>query len=704
MIIVEEKSEIIKGGSFGTESALRIKASPKAFKILSDGLYSDKILAVIREISCNAFDAHVDAGKGDVPFTIHLPNAISPNFVIRDNGKGISPENMENIFTVFFESTKTQSNDVVGCLGLGCKSPLSYTDSFIVDSFYGGYKHTYSIYKNESGIPSCLHLSSEVSGEPTGVCITIPVKQSDFYSFSEKAKTVYTQFAVKPIIKGNPIDIPNKNYIISNHIFGLRNRDWRSSQAIMGNISYPLNDLHTSDIQDNIKDVLGLDIDIFFNIGELDVSASREKLSYDKTTVANIKNKVAMVIDTLENTINDAIKDCATLWDARVMYKNIVTNQNLSRLDGNMKIKYKNFQDFDIYGIDLNKLKGEGVIKNNLTGDESDFNFTSYRFYINKNKLRMEGASTVGLDSDVEFIIDDINSKNIKNRIKNYIKDDRSIYVFKFNKDSYTQKVLDLIGINAFVKLSELPIVKAERSYCRSSGSYTTPQYNPKYNRKEFIYTPQHSNGFTHSSYWSPVVINEQEEIVYVIIDRFKINNTKANEYLEPYFVALQDIGLTTSDIKVYGVKIGEAVSEKWVKFETYVKNKLQEHVKDNIEYANYCVYNQYDIDCSIKNAYLNDYIVELGELIKDRSDIQIMKNYFETNKKRHYRNIVKIIGAEENVIRKQSDFLSNTYNNFIKKYPLLSTVKVPYYSKPKKEFLENIINYINLVDNNHKQ
>ena len=41
------------------ELGFRIEASSKAFEILANNLYKDKILAVVRELSCNAFDAHV---------------------------------------------------------------------------------------------------------------------------------------------------------------------------------------------------------------------------------------------------------------------------------------------------------------------------------------------------------------------------------------------------------------------------------------------------------------------------------------------------------------------------------------------------------------------------------------------------------------------------------------------------------------------
>jgi hypothetical protein len=78
-----EERNIEQSGNFA-ESQFTIKASRKAFKILSDSLYSDKIKAIIRELSCNAYDAHVDAKNLDTPFDIHLPSVLEPIFYIRD--------------------------------------------------------------------------------------------------------------------------------------------------------------------------------------------------------------------------------------------------------------------------------------------------------------------------------------------------------------------------------------------------------------------------------------------------------------------------------------------------------------------------------------------------------------------------------------------------------------------------------------------
>ena len=118
--------------------------SAKAFSILSSGLYANKIRAIIRELSTNAYDSHVAAGCADRPFEVHLPTSLEPWFSVRDYGVGLSHQQVVNIYTTYFESTKTGSNDFVGALGLGSKSPFSYTENFGVTAVQNGHMGVYT--------------------------------------------------------------------------------------------------------------------------------------------------------------------------------------------------------------------------------------------------------------------------------------------------------------------------------------------------------------------------------------------------------------------------------------------------------------------------------------------------------------------------------------------------------------------------------
>ena len=126
-----------------------IKASPVAFDILSSKLYSNPILAIVRELLTNAYDSHKAAGKEDVPIKVNIPSYLEPSLIIRDYGLGLSKEDVMEMYTTFFSSTKSDSNDFTGCFGLGSKTPFSYTTSFSVNSYWNGTKYYFIATKKD---------------------------------------------------------------------------------------------------------------------------------------------------------------------------------------------------------------------------------------------------------------------------------------------------------------------------------------------------------------------------------------------------------------------------------------------------------------------------------------------------------------------------------------------------------------------------
>jgi len=73
--------------------------------MFSDKVYSHKERAVIRELSCNAHDAHVTAGTTEVPFDIHLPTVLEPWFSLRDYGTGLADSGIANVYVAIGIST-----------------------------------------------------------------------------------------------------------------------------------------------------------------------------------------------------------------------------------------------------------------------------------------------------------------------------------------------------------------------------------------------------------------------------------------------------------------------------------------------------------------------------------------------------------------------------------------------------------------------
>ena len=293
-----EVSEVVLS-NVGATGEFRIRNSAKAFSILSSGLYSNKIRAIIRELSCNAVDSHVGAGKADVPFEVHLPTILEPYFAVRDYGMGLNNDQVVNIYTTYFESTKTDSNAFIGALGLGSKSPFSYTENFTVTAIKDGMQRIYSAFINEHGVPSIAQMSEELTDLGNGVEVKFSVTdRSDYNTFRQEAQNVFAWFKLQPIITGNslkvePVTFKERDIVPGVHVCQDR---YSESVAIMGNIMYPLRDLpqpekHFGDLASLLRCNLALE----FDIGELDFAASREQLSYIPLTLASIKRKLEML-------------------------------------------------------------------------------------------------------------------------------------------------------------------------------------------------------------------------------------------------------------------------------------------------------------------------------------------------------------------------------------------------------------------------
>lgn len=320
MKLASNAAPVERFGVVETETDFRIKPTPKAFQILTSKLYKDKIAAIVRELSCNAYDSHVEAGKGDEPFDVHLPNALEPELVIRDYGTGLSDTDVRTIFTTFFESTKENTNEQIGALGLGCKSPFSYVDTYTVKSFWNGKCNTYVCFI-ENALPKIKRVSSVATDQPNGVEIRITVKPEDTYTFQTKAQSIFKWFPLKPNVTGG------RYYDHANDDTPLRKGDnWyycrfnSASKAIMGNVAYPIDKgvmaTHLTEFEQKLLE----NFVYYFGIGELDVQAGREELSYDTHTIRAIKKRVKAVSKHLSTVVETEFSGCKTFIEATQHY------------------------------------------------------------------------------------------------------------------------------------------------------------------------------------------------------------------------------------------------------------------------------------------------------------------------------------------------------------------------------------------------
>jgi len=316
-------------GSLGGESidmSIDTTALAHVMKVLTD-LYSDPELAVIREISTNARDANVDAGNFD-PIQVTLPNAMSPYFVVKDEGVGLSVDEIRDVYSKYGASTKRNSNDVVGMLGLGCKAPLTYTEQFTVIGIKGGVQTSVAISRKADGTGVMQVVDTSSTDQPNGVTVTVPVKNPS--RFQTKAQAFYKYWTPGTVkVNGN-----DPNFVsgqkVTDKIIIVDGID--VDKIVMGNVNYPLSSghyLYSKTISAPYHFVY------FADIGEVNFPPSREELMYTKLTESTIAKVQKDIKENLHRIFLEDINKADNHTDA--FYRSQKWTSKFGRIDWHYK-------------------------------------------------------------------------------------------------------------------------------------------------------------------------------------------------------------------------------------------------------------------------------------------------------------------------------------------------------------------------------
>lgn len=274
----------------GTITALqtegfKIANTAHMMEILSKRLYSNPELAVCRELVCNAIDAHV-AAHNNQPVEVTLPDWTNDfRFVVKDFGTGLSEEEVMNLYTTYGASTKQSSNDFIGCLGIGSKSPFAVTEEFSVVSRYNGFATSYHCYK-QNGMPVCTKLSQIATDEHNGMTITVPFKGSSVSHFISSSieffkgvnKELVKVFSPSPLqffedckTRASFTGSAGSVYVSEDH--------WQDDYIRMGQVRYKIPSQWVRDSLLTANYAMTLDVPI----GTFTIAASRENIEENVT-------------------------------------------------------------------------------------------------------------------------------------------------------------------------------------------------------------------------------------------------------------------------------------------------------------------------------------------------------------------------------------------------------------------------------------
>ena len=295
------------------------KGMDMATYFFRDKIYSDKIMAVVREYVCNAIDEHKKFGI-DKPVEYGIKGR---KFFVRDFANGLSEDGVRKIFGMYFRSTKSDTNESIGGFGVGSKAGHCYSDTFNVTSYHNGTKTIYSavLGGGENGVPvgTIYNLHSEPTTEQ-GIEIDVEIKDNDGVHFADKCVRFHQQsssnislslwdfnYAPNEIVDtfekdGIEIKIVQIDKESDKHII----QDYRNPYRINGFVIKMGDVTYSDSVEENIKAPLdnsdqSYRVLVECPIGSLDIPVSRENLDETK------RNE--RMIEKVEKVIGDYVRD-----------------------------------------------------------------------------------------------------------------------------------------------------------------------------------------------------------------------------------------------------------------------------------------------------------------------------------------------------------------------------------------------------------
>lgn len=402
------------------QMGLDLENTSVIMNMLRNNIYTDPINSLVRELYSNAVDAHNRVNNIYDFIEIDIKEELQNNiFSIRDYGASMNKEIISNVYSKMGKSDKRNTNGEHGGWGLGCKSPLAYTDYFWIETFT--IENNKSIYRKwvqyidstKVGALTLLEENEENNTEfKTGTKVSVPFNIKDLDKIIQSLDTYLTYTKTKFKLLNNYLKDklnlvkPTYNFygetwaIDLIHIYSHKELKPKSL-AVIHDIPYvlDLNLLYTylpnfkdsfsfiinkfkpayikseinSDLFNSFLQCLSLhSFEITLSIGSLDVSASRETLQYtEKTCVELYKHLYKMFIEFYQNLRVDLINH-PNLIEACINYEKFpdtLKRKVLSKLKWykeniSFSSKYPIFTNNYICDVDFRQYKMETAYSN----------------------------------------------------------------------------------------------------------------------------------------------------------------------------------------------------------------------------------------------------------------------------------------------------------------------------------------------------
>lgn len=696
MKLAESTLTLEKGG-FNQETSFSIRDQDMGviLGILRSKMYSDPIGSVVREVTSNAIDSHTAAGIPNKPITIQLPNALSSEFKVIDYGLGLSPDDIDRVYRNYGSSTKRVDNKQIGGFGIGSKSPFAYSDTFSIETIYNGTKYLYSAYIDESDRGKIFLLDSSATQEGNGTTISLPVDTKDFRRFRD-ATFFYTHYLpIRPKVLGSEISWPEiskclegKNwYIFNQYSIGTDHHHAYKSQVslIVGGIPYPVDLTKLSNR--NIWCYLnGKSVVIKCCIGDVSLPATRESLHYDDKTINYLDQRIDLLKEGLQESLQEVINKAPNIWEARLLEE-------------------------DWYRVITTSFTWRGkVIPVRYTlPKEVRVNCLS----LHTDKIRKMEDQYIRPSKNVVLIYNDVSTVLRRDRVlacRNHFPGKHLIFFSHDKGYSIPEDTLPLSGIGT-INLSSIPfeVVAKEKKVVSSQGTKSVER-KPKGYVEAFMFSTSNRSSESRGMYqfFSSCLLDPKEtKGVYVEIKSGFVN-LQIGDKLETIFNSpelitkyLEMIGI--QELYAFKPSSMDQLGTEWVNLSSLLTSKVEEIKSSNLLKAHYNSSHRFDrligaigirieiLDLPVTNP-LRKYLI-LSDAMKSEVDEPASSSS------------MWFIQRHRDIFAGTDSTLLDLYHEVRNKYPLFMAALAAcrYKGGFAESFGKDVIKYIRMMDKEYE-
>jgi hypothetical protein len=379
-------------------------------------------------------------------------------------------------------------------------------------------------------------------------------------------------------------------------------------------------------------------------IGDVEISASREKLQFTDYTRKNILAKLATVKDELLNVVNKEFADSKTLFDAKCLMGELFDYGSglYSLRDVLMKSVKWNGKPIS------NECFEVGGYGNNVDG----LTLSHAKKFGYQGKYRMEETYRIDCKKDVVVILNDLgHRRSLMGRVYPLtITKDKTVYMIEAkdytDTSGATHKRVKAATVlskwkkaskfdGKMLKLSELPLHKLSEFGFAPAASSSGTDKDEKHGKQCFKYDWKAADGLRSwhrkkADFWKPASADIDAGGVYVIIDKFEVDDLRAVHRVDG-FLSLKEnldaVKIKLPDFFAFKVKSRSDVetNAKWETLDKWIERALKDMVADNqqqVANANYL--NSRNFQDNIGDGLQN--VVHIRDKRKDVLDTVLAK------------------------------------------------------------------------------